>query len=201
MKPQVVKSMENEGGNDQGDTGSRKRVSKREFLHNGQEVDRIEEASAARYTLLGDGGGNCDSPELGQPGKLATMCAIFGFHTKVGNVANTVLNNKEDPGTTADAKAAIDEFIAMASSGTWAERATGAPGAAIDKDALAGAIVAVAMASGKVTADQEGATYAKVRGRLDNEPAYVRAARQVPDVAREYATRVGKASKSIDDLI
>lgn len=180
----------------------RKQVSKRSFLFDGKEVDKIEEANAARYTLLVPSGNvDLDSPVFGEPGKLATMCAIFGFHTKVGNVANTVLNDKDDAGTPEDAAAEIKEFLAKAESGTWAERTSGGVGARIDKDALASAIVAVALAGGAITAAQEGDTYAKVRDRLEKEPAYVRGARGVPDVAREYATRVGKATKTVADLL
>ena len=200
--------------NDAPDTASdkkRKQVSKREFLLilNGTTavVDKIEEANAARYTLLVPSGNvDKDSPVLGSPGAFETMCAIFGFHTKVGNVANTVLNDKDEPGTPVDAGDEIDDFISKAkpsdgTPGVWSERTTGGVGARIDKDALAAAIVAVALAGGAITAAQEGDTYAKVRDRLEKEPAYVRGARGVPDVAREYATRVGKVTKTVADLL
>ncbi len=203
----IIKAMqaENEQGADAAapESSKRKQVSKRDFLLNGSVVDKIEEADAARYTVLGVQDGNVDSIVLGEPGKLATMCAIFGFHTKVGNVANTVLNDKDEPGTAGDALAAIKEFIAQAEGGVWAERTTGGVGARVDKDALAGAVISVAVASGKFTAGspEESAAYTKVRDKLESEPAYVRACRQVPDVAREYATRVGKANKTVDDLL
>lgn len=174
---------------------TRKQVSKRGFLLGNNPVDKIEEADGASYTLL-DPNGNHDivSGELGQPGKFATMCAIFGFHTKVGNVANTILNDKDEPGTPADAKAAIAEFIESANDGTWAERAGGV-GAKVDKDALCNAIVTVATAGGKQV-DQ-----AAIRQKLEDDPAYVRKARQVPAVATEYSKLVGKSTKTIDDLL
>lgn len=173
----------------------RKQVSKRSYLKaDGSEAERIEEAAGARYTLLAPSGNKDFDEQFGEPGKLATMCAIFGYHTKIGNVANTVLNDKDEAGTPEDAAAAITEFLTGAASGTWAERSTGV-GTRIDKDALAGSIVAVAEAGGK-TAD-----YAKIRDRLETDPAYVRMSRQVSDVAAEYAKRVGKAVKSIDDLL
>jgi hypothetical protein len=196
-KIQPAFSMPDESGSDTPEsTSKRKQVSKRLFLKlDGTEADRIEEATGARYTLLDPAGNQNFDQQFGAAGKLVTMCAIFGFHTKVGNVANTVLNDKDEPGDAKQAGEAIADFIKQAESGTWAERAAGGVGARIDKDALAGAIVEVAQAAGK-TAD-----YAKIRAKLEEDPQYVRAARQVPDVATAYATRVGKATKSIDDLI
>lgn len=175
----------------------RKQVSKRDFLlADGTVAERIEEATGARYTLLAPSGNKDFDQQFGEAGKLATMCAIFGFHTKVGNVANTVLNDKDEPGSPDDAAKEIEAFIAAANTGTWAERAAGGVGARIDKDALAAAIVTVAEAGGKT-----GVDYQKIRDRLESDAQYVRAARQVPAVANEYATRVGKATKSIDDLL
>lgn len=220
MKPQVLRSMADEtGSTDEADTSksSRKQVSKRAFLAaDGSEAERIEEAAGARYTLLGSSG-KADGTDakhfdvqFGNPGSFVTMCAIFGFHTKVGNVANTVLNDKEDPGTPDDAATAISEFISQArDAGIWAERSAGGVGAKIDKDALAGAIVEVAAAAGKTVAyDQvrqwleEGRPADAATGRpAMTAQAYTRASRQVPDVAAAYATRVGKATKSVTDLI
>lgn len=182
----------------------RKAVSKRNFIGpNDAEVDKIEEATGMQYVLLDPAGNHTFNVQLGEAGKLATMAAVFGLQTKIGNVANTVLNDKDEPGSPTDAAAAIKEWLAQVEGGTWAERTTGGVGARVDKDALAGAILAVAIAGGKFVADspEAGAAYSKVRDRLENEPQYVRAARQVPDVAREYATRVGKAAKTIDELI
>lgn len=197
--PAIARRPDDETGAGETETASkRKQVSKRSFLlADGKEAEKIEEATGARYTLLAPSGNKDFDQQFGDAGKFATMCAIFGFQTKVGNVANTVLNDKDEPGTPDDAAAAIEEFITKASAtdAVWAERTTGGVGARIDKDALAGAIVAVAGASGKV------ADYAKIRDRLETDAQYVRAARQVPAVATEYATRVGKANKTIDDLL
>lgn len=185
----------NDGAAESESDSKRKKVSQRSYLKaDSSEAERIEEANGARYTLLDTAGNHNFDQQFGDAGKLETMCAIFGFHTKVGNVANTVLNDKEDPGTPTDAASAIKEFLAAAAAGTWAERST-VVGARIDKDALAGSIVAVAEKAGKV------ADYARIRQRLEDEPTYVRAARQVPAVASEYASRVGKATKTVDDLL
>lgn len=196
-QPKKLRKPDDESGSDDApESKKRKTVSKRIYLNSdGSEADKIESASGGRYTLLGASADSQDHDYLfGDNPEFDRMCAIFGFHTKIGNVANTVLNDKEEPGTPDDAAAAIEEFIAGAKAGTWAERAGGV-GAKIDKDALAGAIVEVAEKGGK-TAD-----YAKIRDRLETDSGYVRAARQVADVANAYAARVGKAAKSIDDLL
>lgn len=201
---------------DGSESSKRKTVSKRLFIDsNGAEVDKIEEATGMRYTLLGGNsdGSNLDFDEqLGPAGSLVTMAAIFGLQTKIGNVANTVLNDKEEPGTPADAAKAIATWLVKAKDPTapvWAERGEGGVGARVDKDALAGAFVAVAISEGKATPDQEGTLYATVRERLESGWAdksltaaqYATAIRKVPAVAAEYATRVGKAAKSLDDLL
>jgi hypothetical protein len=195
------------------DDSKRKSVSKRSYLdENGETKDvKIETAKGARYTLL-DPNGNQDIDYVyGTNPDFDRMCAMFGFHTKVGNVANTVLNDKDEPGTPADAAAKIKEWMADAQSAddpTWAERTGGVGGARVDRDALAGSIVAVLLATvdektGKPLLDpaNESAQYAKVRQRLEDEPAYLRGARSNPDVAREYATRTGKAQKTVADLL
>lgn len=201
--PKINRQAENEQGADTAEASDkRKRISKRDFIGpDGSVVDKIEEASGGRYTLLAPEGNLDFDAQLGSAGQFATMCAIFGFHTKVGNVANTVLNDKDEPGTPADAGSAIRDFIAQAQGGTWAERATGAPGTRVDKPALAGSVVAVMLAEGKITAATEGDIYAKVLAKLEAEPEYVRRCRSVPAVASEYNTRVGKAAKTVDSLM
>lgn len=190
----------------------RKSVSKRDFIDAaGAVVDKIEEATGSRYVLLDPSvaGGHVFDYQCGEAGKLVTMAAIFGLQTKIGNVANTVLNDKDEPGTPADAAAAIKEWLTQVEGGTWAERTTGGPGARVDKAALAGAIVAVAIAAGKVPAEKEGEMFATISKRLEEGwternltgAQYIRQVRQVPDVASEYATRVGKQARAIDDMI
>lgn len=215
MKPAIMRQSDNEQGTDTAEptaTAKRKSVSKRDFIDaSGAVVDKIEEATGSRYVLIDPSapGGHVFDYQCGEAGKLTTMAAIFGLQTKIGNVANTVLNDKDEPGTPADAAAAIKEWLTQVEGGTWAERTTGGPGARVDKPALAGAIVAVAIASGKATAENEGALFATISKRLEEgwpernltAAQYIRQVRQVPDVATEYATRVGKQAKSIDDML
>jgi len=173
------------------DTGKRKAVSKRAYLlADGTEADKIEEAAGARYSLIG--GKSFD--EMFSNDKLKTMFAIFGFHTKIGNVANTVLNDKDEPGDVNAAGAAIAEFIEQAAAGVWAER-TGGVGVKIDKEALAKAIVEVGTAGGK------SPSYAKILAKLESDPAYVRAVRQNAAIATAYAALVGKPTKTVDELL
>ena len=183
----------------------RKQVSKRLFIDGqGNEVDKIEECSGARYVLLSPNGNKAIDYVFGANPAADKMFAAFGFHTKAGNVANTVLNDKDEPGTPDDAAAEIDSWLKGVGNGIWAERGAGGVGARIDKDALAGAIIAVAVREGKKRKDGtpvSDADYAAIRDRLENEPQYVRAVRQVPEVQTEYATRVGRPTKSLDDLL
>jgi len=176
----------------------KKAVSKRSFiLADGKEADNIEAATGACYTLLVPSGDIPFAYQYGANPEFDRLCALFGYHTKIGNVANTVLNDKDEPGTPEDAAEELKAWLAkaQASPPVWAERSSGGPGVRVDRDVLADSIVAVAQAGGK-TVDR-----AKVLARLNDEPAYLKAARQVTDVANEYATRMGKTAKSIDDLL
>lgn len=68
--------------------------------------------------------------------------AVFGFHTKIGNVANTVRNDKTDPGTPDDEASAIDDFFASLANGQWREPGEGvARGPKYDDGVLAAVIV------------------------------------------------------------
>jgi len=99
----------------------------------GKVVANAEIATGARFTLV-EAEGEDYKPikawdqQMGPAGTLPTMCATLGFHTKLGNVANTVLNDKDAPGSLKDAAEAIDAFIAAASATppVWAERGAGA---------------------------------------------------------------------------
>lgn len=112
----------------QSDTTSKnKRVSKRDFLDaSGQVVDKIGEATGARYTLLGTGKEfdiDFSDASMWGPGRPGTMCAIFGYHTKVGNVANTVLNDKDSPGSAEDAGDECEAWLDGLDKGVWREAA------------------------------------------------------------------------------
>lgn len=122
---------------------ARQKVSERDFIDAaGQSVERIEQATGARYTLVQ--AGRSFDIQLGAAGQPATMFAIFGFWTKIGNVANTVLNDKDAPGSQDDAAAEIEAFIASVEKGTWREAGEGGGrGAKYDNAILAEALVSV----------------------------------------------------------
>lgn len=112
---------------------TRKRVSERTFIDaSGNEVDRMEQATGARYSLVHSTGQDADGEpiytplkqfdvQLGPAAAEATMYGVFGFWTKIGNVANTVLNDKDAPGSIEDAAAEIDDFMASVAGGVWRE--------------------------------------------------------------------------------
>lgn len=182
----------------QGAKKERSKVSLRDYLGpDGSVVKTIEEATGGRYALLEDDGKTVSKAfdeQFGEAGAFVTMCAIFGFQTKVGNVANTVLNDKDDPGTPDDAAAAISEFIAGGKDGTWADR-TGGVGQKVDRPTLAKAVCEVAAAAGKP--QDEAAILAK----LESDAGYVRKVRQVPEVAQAYSRLAGKQVKTLDDIL
>jgi len=176
------------------ESSKRKQVSQRDFIDSQKNVvDKVEDAAGARYTLKATNA--AFDYVYGVDPVADRYFAIFGFHTKIGNVANTVLNDKDSPGDAAAAGDSIQEFLALVADGKWAERAPGGVGAKIDKDALCNAIVTVAQAQGKEV-DQ-----AAIRQKLEDEPAFVRTARQVPAIAQEYAKLTGKGNKTLDDLL
>lgn len=183
----LLRSIADDNGASDTTESKRKQVSKRAFLERGEECDKIEDCDGAQYLLLDPAGNHTFKYEFGKNPMWDKMFAAFGFHTKIGNVANTVLNDKDEPGTASDAADAIKEFLA----GTvWAERAVGAGGTRIDKDALAAAIVEWAAGQG-ATKD-----LADVREKLEDNPALVRKFRANPDVRALYDKRVGKAPAS-----
>jgi hypothetical protein len=145
---------------------ARQRVSERTFIDAaGAEVDRMEQATGARYTLVKETGkDDKGNPvygaehqfdlQLGEAGKPATMYAIFGVWTKLGNEANSVLNDKENPGTIDDAADAIQEFITSVDGGVWREAgAGGTRGPKYDNEVLAVALHATLGAAAKGDAE------------------------------------------------
>ena len=128
---------------------ARQKVSEREYLDaSGNTVDAISAASGARYSLGQTKGDQFEivksfDCQFGEPGQAATLFAIMGFHTKLGNVANSVLNDKDAPGTPKDAADAVGEFFASAQKGVWREPGTGVGGARYDVEVMADAIAGV----------------------------------------------------------
>jgi hypothetical protein len=150
---------------------------------NGDEVDRMELASGAGYSLVSSDGTSIKDFErqFGKPADSTTMHACLGWWTKLGNVANTVLNDKADPGTTDDAALAITEHVELTEKGIWVEKTEAvARGPKYDKDIMAGALLAILTASNKAQGD-----LANYRARLDDK-AYAAKVRARTDVMAQY---------------
>lgn len=160
---------------------ARERVSDREFISaDGALVDRMNDAGGGRYTLLKNG--KAFDYVHGENEHLDRMLAIFGFHTKVGNVANTVLNDKDEPGSVDDAASEIETFLKSASEGVWREVSEGvARGPKYDRDVLASSLFEVlgAKAKGSVLDYrqrlEDKSYFAKVRANLDVMASYAAA--------------------------
>ena len=177
-------------------TKSRKQVSKRAWLDAaGNEVDAEGDAVIGRYSLILNDKTlrNFDRDFSAIPSVLDRMTAIFGWHTKLGNVANSVLNDKDEPGDADDAASAISAWVEGAEGGKWSEDRVGGVGAKIDLDALANALVDVQ----PDLVDK----LAKIRQKLDDDKAWRAAIRKDAKVSAAYAKRVGASTKPLGELL
>ncbi len=126
----------------------------------------------------------------------------FGFVTKVGNVANSVLNG-DDPGSVDDAATDITEFLASIAKGVWREPGEGrARGPKYDKDLLASVLF-----EGRAAEKRVGkfADLATVREALEDKSFYAKVRANAGAMAGYYAElakRGGEAAPqaSVDDL-
>lgn len=149
----------------------------------GDEAERMELATGAGYSLVSADGSEVQAFErqFGKPADSTTMHACLGWWTKLGNVANTVLNDKSDPGTIDDAALAITEHVELTEKGIWREiDTTVARGPKYDKDTLAGALLAVLTASSLAKTDLAG-----YRAKLDDK-SYAAKVRARTDVMAQY---------------
>lgn len=158
---------------------ARAKVSERTLLlADGSEAERMNDATGASYKLVANG--RSFDYQYGANPHQDRMFGIFGFITKVGNEANSVLNNDKEPGDADDAAVAIEEFLQGVSAGVWREVGEGAArGPKYDKDVLAAALVGVlaATAKGDVAHYRERledkSYYAKVRANTEVMAAYM----------------------------
>lgn len=177
---------------------TKKKRSDRYFIDAaGDEAERMELATGAGYSLVNADGSEIESWEYqsGLPaGNIVTMHFILGWWTKIGNVVNTVVNDKDEPGTLADAALAVTEHVENCNKGIWREVTEGAVrGPKYDKDILAGALLAVLTASGLAKQDLAG-----YRAKLDDK-SYAAKVRARTDVMAQYykdlAERKGEEAK------
>ena len=155
---------------------ARQKVSHRDFIGpDGKPVDKIELATGARYALVKQTGEKDGKPvyeaehefdvQLGEAGKPATMYAIFGAWTKLGNVANSILNDDKEPGTVDEAADEIASFIKSVEAGTWRAEGEGGPrGPKYDNDVLGIALHSVLGAAAKGDAASYTARLAADKG-------------------------------------
>lgn len=129
--------------------GTKQKVSDRSLFPEDADYDTAE---GARYTLVKATGVDAKGAPIFsdvqsfeyRPSATTPMgraFELFGFLTKVGNEANSVLNDKDNPGTIDDAAAAIAAWL---SRDKWASERESGP--RFDKDKLA---LAIAQAKGE----------------------------------------------------
>jgi hypothetical protein len=178
---------------------ARKNVSKREYLNaDGAKSVGPDSTGKVNYVLL-----NADATphtvfsfDPASPG--AHLFAQFGFVTKVGNVANSVLNG-DDPGTTEDAAADILTSIAA---GVWREPGEGrARGPKYDKETLA-TVLFNGRAADKRTGNWE--SIESLTAYLNDKSFYAKVRNNAQAMADYHAAMAAKgtaaAAKGIDDL-
>lgn len=182
--------------------------SKREWIDaEGNKVERPEQATGVRYTLIGgkEGGHVYDLSHL--ESTLDRWCAGFGFFTKAGNEANTVMNT--DKGSVEEADEAIEEMVDNWRNGIYRERQAGQGGTRVNKDALAQAVAEIMAANNKTTFSKgppavvgKSADQATVRQLLeeDTKGLAIRYWRQIDDVAKRYSEIAGAPRKTAADM-
>lgn len=185
--------------NETSTAGKRQRIAQRDTINaDGVVVERMEEATGARYTYKSTGGSV--ERQFGAAGDAATMCAIFGWLTKVGNVVNSIVNADDYDGS--DPIPDAVDWNADLDAGIWRERQEpGKRAPKWDKDLLASAIVQNLEQAGKLPS---GKTVANYREQL-NDAKYFAKARAAASVLATYqqmlAERGVKTKEvSVDEL-
>lgn len=187
------------------DESTKARRANHEYLGTGGNVvDDEEEAYGYRYTLIG-------SPEAfewhWEQASEATrrMLAIFGAKTLSTNTASGLRNNqkKSDEDKTPEAQmAAVKQRFELLSNGQWVDTSREGPVVRFDKDMTSEAICRVLVAEKKMSqADVDSGYKAKIRQKLEDDPAFLKKAHKMPQVQVEYAKLAGKATTTLDDLM
>lgn len=176
-------------------TSSRKSVSKRQYKDaKGEKSIGPDANGSVEYVLLGDDGKTpLKSWTLDSKGPGLLQFAQFGFVTKVGNVANSVLNG-DDPGGRQDAADEVDAFLDALANGTWREPGEGGPrGPKYDRDVLAAAIV-------HVLADKAAGDAAYYKAKLDDKSYHAKARGNTKVMAKYHADMAAREDQSADAL-
>ncbi len=189
---------------------TRDRVAEHAYLNDESEkVESEEAATGYSYTMEGDG----DEPlEFSWYWKDANeierrMLAIFGAKTLATNESSQIRNNQKIKGTDEASpenqmEAVKARFALMRQDPPqWVDRTREGAAVKIDKNALAGAICDILIKDKKKTqAEVDEGHYAKVLQKLEEDPTFVRKARQVPAVNEAYAKRIGRTTATVDDF-
>lgn len=183
---------------------TRKNVSTRAYLAaDGSKSVGPNAGGKVQYILLADDGKTPHSTfefDLNSPG--GHMFAQFGFVTKIGNVANSVLNGAE-PGTIEDAAGEIQDFLNGIADGNWREPGESrARGPKYDK-----AVLAYVLFEGR-SADKRTGDWADadtIQARLDNDKSFYAKVRNNQAAMAAYHAEMAKRgtaaqSKTVDDL-
>lgn len=191
--PQIVRAPEAEQGSDE--VSVKRKVAEHALVDaQGNVVETEEEANGISYTLLAVPA-KPFTWQYGANPAADKMLAIFGAKTLATNETSQARHNSKGEASPDEQIEAVVERFGLIATGKWVDRTREGVGAKIDKDALAGCIVEVAGKSGK-TLD-----YATVRQRLEEDGAFVRTARAVPAIREAYEARVGRATKTLDDVM
>lgn len=181
----------------------RKAVAKHELVDaNAGVVDNEESARGIKYTLLNSGKSYTWTFDEANDNERR-MLALFGAKTLATNLTSQVRQKLGDKASDEDQLNAVVERFGDIRNGTWVDRTReGGVGRAIDKGLLAQAMGNAQLAAGKLTQDQLDAYVIKALEKLEEDAAFVRKARQVPQVADEYIRLVGKpvTTATLDDL-
>jgi hypothetical protein len=199
----ATRAPEDETGADAGaiTEASRTKIANRQWINDAGESCDEELATGISYEFLGRTKGDIVVPADGKdftvkfrdltPAAIH-MLAGFGGLTLMGNVTNTWLGEKGDrEATAADAIAAR---IALLNEGKWIDRSAGVVGARVDKDALVAAYVEFAAERGQ-TKDPVA-----VLEKITDNPQLIKDLRSIPEVLAKYTARVGRPTKSVDDV-
>jgi hypothetical protein len=181
---------------------ARKKVSQRAYLTADNTKSVGPDASGAvEYQLLNAGGEVHKTFRFDPTSPGAHMFAQFGFVTKVGNVANSVLNGDE-PGSVDDAATDIEEFLNSIATGAWREPGEArARGPKYDK-----AVLATVLYEGRSPEKRTGewADVATILARLEDKSFYAKVRNNAAAMAAYHAemAKRGEAAgtKSVDDL-
>jgi hypothetical protein len=138
---------------------ARSKVSERLLFAGETETSNPADATRAVYKIPANG--RSIEYKFGDNPAADRAFANFGFHTKIGNVTNTVRNDKDNQGTPDDEADAAEEFFtALNDNGLWREPSESGPRGPKYDDAILAHVIHAAFAA-KGTAKGDVAHYAE----------------------------------------